>query len=637
MSLSVVGWVLLLSCCMGLIGVSGQVYNCPAGCHEKCECAQTTRENRTIVICEDLESKFFDCLNPDVIEFQLRRSALRTLSASDLHAGENLENLDISHNENFTVIERDAMTGLTKLKHVYLEHNRFGTLTESIFPTTIEELRLSHNRLTDVRYDVVIGGLRASLTQLSLSHNDLREFACPPLDALVALELHGNLIGSLRDETFHDCPQIENVDLSSNLIKEVTLNWTVAPRIAFLDLSFNEIDAIGKEFHTALTRLEYLRLTRNVLREVPPLPHRLKALDLNGNNFGIIRRDAFKNLTRLSYLELSDMPHLLEIEVGAFSGLVSLFSIWMQSNRELTFIPADAWPDSPELVELHLSTNNIMIFRRELFEDLDDLWIVDIAGNPIHCSCENAWMRVEMDSWENRWIRPWINGSEAVVCRSPENLAGFRVSELYPVDLTCDPPVVERNSMTKIANGIVLEAVLSKGVPSTSWYLPDGRHIVAHREKIIDASASEALPLIEEHVLENFTVIARLTAFTSNHPPYDLEPGRYILKCENAGGFTNFTFDVGPQTAGPPPSSGGGPSGGMVAGVVIVTLILAVLLSVGGYFGYRYVTARRRNRYEDVDDEPEVTSSSSSTHVQEIPESGVSAFRGGSTGYGSTG
>lgn len=613
--------------------VLAQSVDCAAGCDSsKCQCSKID-STQILVTCEGLTTGFFDCLNPDVIEFQLHRSSLVSLTSAVVHAGENLEILDISGNANFSTIEKDSLLSLTKLRHVYLDHNALTGLEQSIFPTSIEEIRLSNNKLTTIKYDVVFGGLQSTLTHLRLNHNELKDFKCPPLEQLKVLELHGNQLKSIDDEDFHDCHGIEELNLAGNLINEVKLNWTLIRNISFLDFSFNEIEEIGEGFHTALTKLKYLRAARNMMKNVPRFPIGLVGLDLNGNQFEAIKRDAFKDLAELTFLDISDQPHLVDMEQGAFAGLVSLFSLVIQNNRVLRYLPVDPWPDSKELREIHMSYNGIRIFRRELFEKLDDLWIAVVAGNPIECNCENAWIREEMNSRDNKWIRPWINGSEAAICYLPENMKDFYISELNADDLTCEAAILEKHSITKIANGVVLEALLSRGVPSTSWYLPDGRHIFSHRTKKATSEIGLPIePLVEEHVLDNFTVIARLTAFTSNQPPYAIEYGAYILEYVNAGGLQKFTFDVAPQTSSPP--SGGGSSGGKVAIVVILSLVMVVLLAVGVYFAYRYVNSRRQSRYQDINEEPDVMSSSES-HVQELPEA-TAPFRAGPLGYGST-
>lgn len=447
-----------LCCALAFLAVKrsyGDDIDCPEGCDSSmCECTQTP-SGRILVACDGLTEGFFACLNTSVVELQLHRSSLVSISPKDFEDATELEKLDISGNENFTTIERGALVKLNCLSHLYLDHNALSDLEERVFPGSVKELRLNNNNITKIEVQAVLGEL--SLTHLVLSHNKLDYFNCPLLENLIVLELHGNRLTSIKNETLHDCANVQELHLAGNRITDVEINWSVVPGLIFLDLRFNDITDLGQEFHTSLKTLRYLLAGRNSLRDLPRLPPSLIGLDLNGNPVERIKSGAFQNLTQLSYLELSDMPHLREVEEEAFGGTVSLFSLKLQNNRNLHFLPHHPWSSSAELREIHLSSNGITVFLHELFANLDDLWTVVIAGNPLHCNCEVAWIREEMDSRDNEWVRPWINGTEAVICHSPENVKDFLVSALNPSDLTCEIPIMERNWTDKTPEAVILE------------------------------------------------------------------------------------------------------------------------------------------------------------------------------------
>lgn len=452
----------LASCIISSSTVDSQrtAVECPAGCEvDKCRCSEDETGEGLFVICEGLTGSFKTCLEVKVIEFQLHNSTLTSIGPDDFPAESRLEFLDITGNFKLETLDEHAFRELKSLRRILLEHNSLTKLEKAIFPVdaALEEIRLSNNKIDRILHESVFAGLEGSLRDLRLGYNRLEGFVCPRLHKLNALDLRENRIRALEREAFRECPHLIEINLSGNLLKDVKVNWTSLRELHTLDLNDNEIVEVEKDFQETLPNLRYLTIAFNQLRSIPPLPTKLMGLELTGNLFETIRERAFENLTQLNYLDLSDLPELTTIEESAFAGLRYLTRIVIGFNRKLSSLPRYPWPESRDLHEISLFANNISVFHRSLFEELDSLWAVNIEGNPIHCSCDNSWIRVEMDNEDFPWIYPWKNGSRAVRCRTPINLEEFLISQLNDYDLTCSLSRVVQHSLTTTNEGVILQ------------------------------------------------------------------------------------------------------------------------------------------------------------------------------------
>ena len=126
-----------------------------------------------------------------------------------------------------TDVPTDIPSNATK---IYLNNNYISNIEPGVFAynTKCTNLRLNHNKLTEVRSDMWTG--LGALEYLSLEHNDIGYIApstFADLPSLKGLYLHDNKLTTLPDNIFppKQMPTIEILTLHDNNLKRNELGW----------------------------------------------------------------------------------------------------------------------------------------------------------------------------------------------------------------------------------------------------------------------------------------------------------------------------------------------------------------------------------------------------------------------------
>lgn len=209
--------------------------------------------------------------------------------------------------------------------------------------------------------------------------------------------------------------------------------------LAELDLSGNAFTAVPTLSFRSLSDLRRLRLDRNPLPDLPT--------------------SSFEGLAGLVELSVESCPQLVYIDLNAFSGLGSLLILRLGANLNLAALHPLAFEAPSPLRELHLRDCALPALPQPLL-DWAQLELLDIAGNPIDCTCAAAWLPAVLRALPIRSAPP--------LCASPRHLQGRPLTGLEPAECGgggiagLDSPVLA--SIAAVAGALFLASALAVAV-----------------------------------------------------------------------------------------------------------------------------------------------------------------------------
>ncbi|KAH8816226.1 hypothetical protein F5884DRAFT_214487 [Xylogone sp. PMI_703] len=239
-----------------------------------------------------------------------------------------------------------------KIEELDVSNNQISQLNG--VPSTVREIRISHNQLTDL----TAWGHLHNLQYIDVSNNEIESLSC--FDSLIhlrGLRADNNKIKSLDGIAHLD--GLLSLRLRGNLIENVDFEGTSLHRLTDLDLKDNVIGNV--EHLERLQSLSNLNLEDNKLEylEIQSTGklHALKYLKLSGNNLESIDVSQFPNL-RLLYLDRN--------RLGRITGLVHtkhMDSLSMREQQEGTTIDMGFLSEAFEIRKLFLSGNPLRAFN----------------------------------------------------------------------------------------------------------------------------------------------------------------------------------------------------------------------------------------------------------------------------------
>ncbi|XP_047005528.1 opticin [Ictalurus punctatus] len=122
------------------------------------------------------------------------------------------------------------------------------------------------------------------------------------LNQLKRIDLTGNQISELDEDTFHTLPQLQDLFLADNRIPSLP---ELPTTMRHIDVRNNHLTSAGihREGFKEMKDLQFLYLSDNQLDYIPvPLPDRLRVLHLQNNNIQSLNEDTFCNSHDLSYV-----------------------------------------------------------------------------------------------------------------------------------------------------------------------------------------------------------------------------------------------------------------------------------------------------------------------------------------------
>ncbi|NXP75247.1 TLR3 protein, partial [Ramphastos sulfuratus] len=303
------------------------------------------------------------------------------------------------------------------LNNVELGENRTRKLCAELSNTAIQNLSLSHVRLSFIGNSTFQGLQGTNLTVLNLSQNSLsmiEDDSFQWLSSLQYLNLRDNNI-HLSSRLFYGLSNLRHLNLINSLtgkIEDYSFHWLY--NLEYLIMDNNNFPRITANMFTGLNNLKYLSLCNcNInLQKITDKTFSslanssLQVLNLTKTRISTMESGAFSSLGHLKILDLGLNEISQELKGPEFKGLNNIQVIYLSYNTNVTlrsesfiFIPSLrklmlrkvgcsnlALSPSPfhplqNLTVLDISNNNIANIKEDLFEGLHKLDILDLQHN----------------------------------------------------------------------------------------------------------------------------------------------------------------------------------------------------------------------------------------------------------------
>ncbi|XP_068209067.1 toll-like receptor Tollo [Palaemon carinicauda] len=327
----------------------------------------------------------------------LSNNLITRLDAATFRNLTNLQVLKLQQNM-IDSISDNTFRGLFRLHTLILTDNRLKVINDKAFRGLIElrVLRLDNNEVFSIDSNALQNS--TGLQELQISQNHLQDvpILLKSLTTLKTLDLSGNHVSVLSNNSFVGLHNVSVLKLAANEIDNITKNVFVnLPSLQVLDLARNNIHSIENGAFENNKLLEAVRLDDNVLASVKGLfssLQNLQWLNLSKNHLTMFDYDFIPR--GLKYLDLrenyiSELGNHYEIESQLHLKIIDA------SNNRLTDISSSSVPDSVEI--LFLNNNQIHRVQPYAFFKKKNLTRVDLYGNRIKNIEQNA-LRISTDT-----------------------------------------------------------------------------------------------------------------------------------------------------------------------------------------------------------------------------------------------
>ncbi|EYC34364.1 hypothetical protein Y032_0001g38 [Ancylostoma ceylanicum] len=337
----------------------------------------------------------------------------------------NLERLNLE--ENIFHALPEALVDLRNLTHLNLNGNKLTKLNEEMIEglkDALVELSLAYNRLKMVPTNILNGmrrlqhldlsknsikslhrlafgtfdGTGTSLIHLNLAGNQLKVIEDPGvflyMTSLAYLDLSYNQLDEIEPKTFEKLPGLERLYLQNNKLKRLPLHTSQRMQnLRQLNLDNNEIKELPDHLLTSTPHLEHLSIAGNRIHSIndrvfhSSSSKALKSLNLAGNQISSISSRAFQHMDKLQVLKLNN-NRIRTIDPAVFAELRNLRHLDL-SHNEITYIHPQAFSNMPVLETLLLDHNKIEGIDRSAFYRISRIETLDLSHNELkNFSCE---------------------------------------------------------------------------------------------------------------------------------------------------------------------------------------------------------------------------------------------------------
>uniref|UniRef100_A0AAR5PKM9 LRRCT domain-containing protein n=1 Tax=Dendroctonus ponderosae TaxID=77166 RepID=A0AAR5PKM9_DENPD len=355
---------------------------------------------------------------PKLRYLQIQSSSLLELSPRNFKNNPSLEKIHIGQSPQLNRLEAEVFRDLPSLSLLNISNCGLTWMHHRAITRLpiLEELVLVGNRIKDAG---MVGRASRELPQLATlrldnNHIDvLGEAGFVDLPTLRSLHLPNNRITELHHGAFHRVPQLRELNLNGNFLRRVHPEsflqesgsgleelWLVRneighvadlraildalPRLTFLDMSHNQLEAIPFGSLRGHPTLEHFNLDHNRIhlidREAFVAMPALRELRLKNNSLSNhLHQYPFWNLPELKGLDLSD-NFFRKLEPNFLQDLPSLRKLDLSGN-ELSFIDPAAFALTPSLENLNISFNAVSALHPATFRPLLGLYELDVSSN----------------------------------------------------------------------------------------------------------------------------------------------------------------------------------------------------------------------------------------------------------------
>lgn len=311
-------------------------------------------------------------------------SRLAVCSSNDLQV------LDLSHNELRALSETAGFSRLRRLQQLYLQYNNISEIGNETFKglVSLRQLDMANNKLEVLPKDLFSNS--KELRELHLQNNSLyslEQGLFHRLEQLLVLDLSGNQLtsGHIDAGTFNGLIRLIVLNLSHNALTRIDSSmFKDLYFLQILDLRNNSIGFIEDNALLALYNLHTLNLAENRLNTIEPLLFNglfvLSKLTLNNNLIVNVDTRAFHNCSALKELDLSS--NALHEVPEAIQELTFLKTLDLGENQISDF-KNGTFRNLNQLTGLRLIDNNIGNLTKGMFWDLPSLQVLNLAKNKV--------------------------------------------------------------------------------------------------------------------------------------------------------------------------------------------------------------------------------------------------------------
>lgn len=281
---------------------------------------------------------------------------------------------------NVQAIHENVFQPFHNLKEINLRKNNISSLPDGLFTsnTNLRIVDLSNNIISSIKDSMFPS---QSLRYLNLRYNKLQTPNFQLSTSLVNLELSFNSISSISKNFFSNMKQLQVLHLSHNAVEVLTNRLlTENTNLEFIDLSFNNISNVAKVVFF-LHRVKNLNMQYNKIQNINfTLPISLHSLDLSFNKISSIKHDTFSGMNELITLKLND--NALEVfPSGLCDTLENLNEINLQRNN-ISFVTNQTFAFNNKLKVVNLAENNIFGIETTAFSS-ENIEYLNLAHNKI--------------------------------------------------------------------------------------------------------------------------------------------------------------------------------------------------------------------------------------------------------------
>lgn len=301
-------------------------------CARECFCPPSLPQT---MYCDNRKLKSIPKIPAHVQQLYLQFNEIEGVPAISFINATALKEINLSHNKiKSNKIEEGVFSKLTKLTHLFLDHNNLEEFP-SLLPSSLERILLNYNKINKVQssnlqslinvtmLDLCNNNIEdsfkgkglsrmKSLMQLNLCNNKLHSMPKNPPASLMYLSLENNSISQIPEDYFTNLPNLTAFRMSNNKLKEVPRNMFNLPNLMELDLASNKL----KQAFYIPRSLEHLYLQDN---EIEYLNTSLMCsfIDpMNPNRLTYLRIDKNRLQAPLSTLAFFCFPHVQNIYYG---------------------------------------------------------------------------------------------------------------------------------------------------------------------------------------------------------------------------------------------------------------------------------------------------------------------------------
>jgi len=303
-------------------------------------------------------------------------------------------------------INKEDFEGLPLLVDIDLSENNIKKLPENIFSelSKIKSIDLGDNEITEVNksiigvskttivsgvvivIDICNRGKMGVLIAEALEATSCENVSIEAMNEADSLMLSSEKITKLPANAFIGFNSLEYIELDGNQIEVIHEDtFKNLEHLNFLDLGKNKIKSLSINTFKNLNSLETLYLDENKLTEINDgLFTNLKSLwelGLNNNEIVKVGKDSFKNTLVEGELYL-DHNKIKYIKEGTFLTHSSLSHLDLAFN-EIEEIHKDTFIGLKLLTEFNLEFNKIKKIAPGSFNNLKGLFHIDLTGNAL--------------------------------------------------------------------------------------------------------------------------------------------------------------------------------------------------------------------------------------------------------------